>query len=113
MRHRRHTIKFASIPGIIALLSACAATPIQPVISGYTCCNLRPYNDWISSTNVQGGPIVAAGEPARFDSIKKNYYVYGTIGGHDAGLIDESARNKEDTLRWARCVVVAEDPRLQ
>lgn len=116
MKRQFRKINFIFVLGAAALLSACAATPIQPTISGYTCCNLRPYKDWISSTNVQGGTVIPAGEPAKFDSIKGNYYVYGTIGGRDAGLINESSKgknSKEDTLRWARRIVVAENPRTQ
>jgi hypothetical protein len=94
-----------------ALLSGCVAVPLDESISGYTCCNLRSYDGWISSNNVQGGDLVAAGEPARFDQIKKNYYLYGMIGGTELALRDDNARSKEDTLRWAHRIIVAEDPR--
>jgi hypothetical protein len=97
----------------VALLGACVATPIEPEISGYTCCNLRSHYDWVSSTNVQGGDLIAAGEPARFDKIKKKYYVYGNINGRDVGLRDDTAYKEEDTLRWARRIIVAENPQKQ
>jgi hypothetical protein len=94
-----------------ALLSGCVAVPLEQPIAGYTCCNVRSYDGWISSNNVQGGDLVAAGEPARFEQIKKNYYLYGTIGGTELALRDDNAHNKEDTLSWARRIIVAEDPR--
>jgi hypothetical protein len=94
-------------------LSACVAVPVEPAISGYTCCNMRSYDGWISSNNVQGGNLIAVGEPARFDSIKKNYYIYGTISGTDIALRDDTAKNQDDTLRWARRIIVSEDPRPQ
>jgi len=108
--------KFGKFGGWIALagaalLSGCVAVPLVQPVSGYTCCNLRSYDGWISSNNVQGGDLVAAGEPARFEQIKKNYYLYGTIGGTELALRDDNARSKEDTLRWANRIIVAEDPR--
>jgi hypothetical protein len=62
---------------------------------------------------VQGGLLLEAGETARFNLIKRNSFLYGTIGDHEVGLRDDTALNKEDTLRWARRIIVAEDPRLQ
>jgi hypothetical protein len=97
----------------VSTLAACVAVPVEPAISGYTCCNMRSYDGWISSNNIQGGDLIAAGEPARFDLIKKNYYIYGMIGGTDIALRDDTAKNQEDTLRWARRIIVSEDPRQQ
>jgi hypothetical protein len=95
-----------------ALLSGCA-TPIQPPIVGYTCCNLRPVDGWVSSHNVQGGALLPAGEPVKLDAIKKRYYVYGTAGGTDIGLRDDNAKNEADTLAWVRTIVVSGDPRAK
>lgn len=97
----------------VSTLTACVAVPVEPAIAGYTCCNMRSYDGWISSNNIQGGNLIAAGEPARFDSIKKNYYIYGTISGTDIALRDDTAKNQDDTLRWARRIIVSEDPRQQ
>lgn len=95
-----------------AAMSGCA-TKLTPPITGFTCCNLRPSYDWVSSYNVQAGPILPAGLPARFDSMKRDYYLYGTLGTDYVTLSDDTARSKEDTLRWARRVVVPTDPRQQ
>lgn len=99
--------------GGIGLLSACVATPIAKPIAGYSCCNLRVDGGWVSSNNVQGGALIPAGEPVRLTSIKRQFYVYGAIGGQDIALRDDHAKTEADTLRWVNKVVVAEDPRLQ
>lgn len=104
---RKHA--FAAAIVLAASLSGCAVKLESP-IAGYTCCNLRPSYDWVSSNNVLGGPILAAGEAASFSSIKRGYYVYGTVGAQDIALRDDAARGQEDTLRWVRKIVVAENP---
>ncbi|MET3496349.1 hypothetical protein [Variovorax boronicumulans] len=92
-------------------LAGCATKLTQP-ITGYTCCNLRPDYGWVSSTNMLGGPIVPAGEPATLDTMKRDSYFYGTIGGDYISMRDDAARSKEDALRWARQIVVPTDPRV-
>lgn len=93
------------------ILTGCAAKLASP-ITGYTCCNLRPDYGWVSSTNMLGGAIVPAGEPVVIDTIKRDKYAYGTIGGDYVSLRDDTARSKEDMLRWARQIVIPTDPRL-
>jgi hypothetical protein len=85
---------------------------LSPPITGYTCCNLRPDYGWVSSTNMLGGPIVPAGEPATLDTMKRSQYFFGTIGGDYISMRDDAARSKEDALRWARQIVVPTDPRV-
>ncbi len=97
----------------VAVLLAGCATRLEPPIVGYTCCNLHNEAGWISSSNLLDQPLIPAGERVRFNTIKKSYYVYGTIGSDDAWLRADSTRNKEETLRWARQLVVAQDPREQ
>ncbi|SDZ43187.1 hypothetical protein SAMN05518854_10669 [Variovorax sp. YR266] len=92
-------------------LSGCA-TKLAPPITGYTCCNLRPDYGWVSSTNMLGGPIVPAGEPVVIDTIKRDKYAYGTIGGDYVSLRDDTARSREDMLRWTNQIVVPTDPKL-
>ncbi|MDQ7975581.1 MAG: outer membrane protein assembly factor BamE [Rhodocyclaceae bacterium] len=93
-------------------LGACAVS-IKPPITGYTCCNLHPSYDWVSSNNVLSSQFVAAGEPATYDSIKRGYYVYGTIGGQYISLRDDNARSSEDTMRWVRKIIVDKDPLIE
>jgi hypothetical protein len=105
-------LKAAAIIAAGGFLNGCVLRMDEP-IAGYTCCNLHPEYGWVSSNNVQGGPIIPAGQPANFSSIKRSYYVYGTVGGQSISLRDDAAQNKEDTLRWVRRIVVKDDPRLQ
>ncbi len=93
------------------LLAGCAAIPLSEPVAGYTCCNLRSDGGWISSNNVQGGDLVPAGEAIKLTSVRRKFYVYGTIGGTDFGLRDDSAATEKDTLRWIHRIVVSSDPR--
>lgn len=93
------------------ILTGCA-TKLAPPITGYTCCNLRPDYGWVSSTNMLGGAIVPAGEPVVIDTLKRDRYAYGTIGGDYVSLRDDTARSREDMLRWTNQIVVPTDPKL-
>ncbi|MDQ0081033.1 hypothetical protein J2W35_001370 [Variovorax boronicumulans] len=95
-----------------ALLLVGCATKLSPPITGYTCCNLRPDYGWVSSTNMLGGAIVPAGEPVVIDTMKRDKYAYGTIGGDYVSLRDDTARSREDMLRWTNQIVVTTDPKL-
>lgn len=97
---------------LAGLLSACSM-PIKPALTGYTCCNLRVHAEWISSNNVQGGTLIPAGEPAELNWIKRQFYVYGTIGGLDVNLRDDAAKSEADTMRWLKLIVTPQDPKLQ
>lgn len=106
---------FARATAVVAattcvLLTGCA-TKLAPSITGYTCCNLRPDYGWVSSTNMLGGAIVPAGEPVVIDTMKRDKYAYGTIGGDYVSLRDDTARSKEDMQRWMRQIVVPTDPK--
>ncbi|WP_445286456.1 hypothetical protein [Variovorax atrisoli] len=103
----------AAVIAVVAsvFLSGCA-TKLAPPLNGYTCCNLRPDYGWVSSTNMLGGAIVPAGEPAVIDTMKRDKYAYGTIGGDYVSLRDDTARSKEDMQRWMRQIVVPTDPKL-
>ncbi|WP_157609155.1 hypothetical protein [Variovorax sp. Root411] len=103
----------AAVLAVIAsvFLSGCATKLAQP-ITGYTCCNLRPDYGWVSSANMLGGPIVPVGEPVVLDTVKRDRYAYGTIGGDYVSLRDDTARSREDMLRWTRQIVVPTDPKL-
>lgn len=101
----------ALITAVAAAISGCATKLAQP-ITGYTCCNLRPDYGWVSSTNMLGGAIVPAGEPAVIDTMKRDRYAYGTIGGDYVSLRDDTARSREDMLRWTNQIVVPTDPKL-
>ncbi|MBC7991469.1 MAG: outer membrane protein assembly factor BamE [Luteimonas sp.] len=102
-------VRLALVSGIV-LISACAAPIAKPVV-GFSCCNLRMEGGWVSSNNVQGGTLIPAGEPVQLTSIKKRFYVYGSIGGQEVALRDDGANTEADTLRWVNKLVVSDDPR--
>lgn len=109
--HSVRNIPLALVLATSTLLAGCATRLSQPV-TGYTCCNLRPDYGWVSSTNMLGGPIVPFGEPAVLDTMKRDRYLYGTIGSDYVSLRDDTSRSREDMLRWARQIVVPADPKL-
>jgi hypothetical protein len=59
-----------------------------------------------------GGAIVPAGEPVVIDTMKRDRYAYGTIGGDYISLRDDTARSREDMLRWTSQIVIPTDPKL-
>lgn len=113
MRHptlRRAAAWALSTVALSTSLSGCMANKFPKPIEGYTCCNLRAQYGWISSDNTQRGDLVPFGAPIKLDSIKKKYYVYGTMAGNDVAFRDDSAKTEADTMRWIQRVVVSEDP---
>jgi hypothetical protein len=107
-----HRITSAALVLITSAFLAGCATKLKQPITGYTCCNLRPDYGWVSSANMLGGPVVPAGEPVVIDTLKRDRYAYGTIGGDYVSLRDDTARSKEDMLRWTRQIVVPTDPKV-
>lgn len=95
-----------------ALASVGCATPVEG-LSGYTCCNLRSNAGWISSDNYQAGDLVPAGQVIKMVKMKRQYYLYGTIGGYDYGLRADSSVSAADTLQWVRRIIVEQDPQEQ
>lgn len=110
-------MRMPSFPTTATLLLAAAlggcATRLPEPVSGYTCCNLHASGGWVSSGNVLGGSFVPAGQPAKADTIKRQYYVYGEVGGESYAFRNDSARSEQDTLVWLRRIIVAEDPRAR
>lgn len=93
-------------------LTGCAV-PLDRPLTGYSCCNLSAEYGWISSNNLQGQPIIPAGEPIAITTIKKSHYLYGSLGNQDVAFRDDNGSGKESAIRWARKLVVSEDPKLQ
>lgn len=106
------TLAASASTALAAMLAGCA-TPLTPQITGYTCCNLRPSYDVVSSYNVQGGAILPAGEPVKLTTIKKRYHVYGTVGDTELELRDDMSSSEAETLAWVKQVVVPQSPRAQ
>ncbi|WP_395702387.1 hypothetical protein [Aquabacterium sp.] len=101
----------AVVPAVAGLASC--ATPLPEPIAGYTCCNLRSTQGWISSNNIQGGDLVPAGTPITIETLKRQFYAYARLAGAEFGLRDDTAKTSEDTMRWLKRVVVVENPAAQ
>jgi len=99
-----------SLALICAALTGCA-TRLSPPVTGYTCCNLRPYYSAVSSGNMLGGSILPAGTTVSLDYVKRGTY-YGYIGGDYVTLSDDSPR-AEGGLPWFRQVVAQTDPKIE
>lgn len=110
MKVSRTARRAAPLAALLTIWLTGCATPIQPAITGYTCCNLHEHRDWVSSENEQVGEVIPFGTPVKFTTIKKKFYVYGMSGERDISLSDDLGKTEADTLRWARSLVVAEDP---
>ena len=97
---------------LVCAVTACS-TPLNEPVSGRTCCNLRVSRGWISSNNTLGGSFIPAGEAVTIDTIKRDYYAYGTLAGESYGFRDDSAKSAGDTLAWLHRIVVSHDPRAR
>lgn len=104
-------LRFMPIMALLLLVGC--ATPLSPAITGYSCCNLRSNGGWISADNSQGGDLIPAGEAVQLTSIKRQYYIYGTIGGNAIGFRDDYAKSEKDTLQWIRHIVMPTNPRAE
>jgi hypothetical protein len=98
---------------LLILLAGCGSSALRPPLTGYTCCNLRADAGWISSDNLLGTEVIPVGELVKIDAAKGAQYLYGTIGARGIGLRHDAAKTRDDTVRWARRVVVPDDPRPQ
>lgn len=91
------TLPWVALAAAAIALAGCAAPLDKKPLNDYICCNLRAADGWICSNNVHGGALVPLGEPVTPGSIKRRYYVYGEVGGHEVGFRDGSAdRSRSD-----------------
>lgn len=96
------------------LLAACAANRTEPgpepLLTGFTCCNLRYNGDWISDLNRADLPLLRAGLPAQVTGY--GYHrVYVEIDGKPYRLGHDYGRREELLSEFAEKYIVAEDPR--
>ena len=109
---KNHTTYFTgfSLALICAALTGCA-TRLSPPMTGYTCCNLRPYYSAVSSSNMLGGSILPAGTAVSLEHVKRGRY-YGYVGDDYVTLSDDSPRAEGDSP-WIGQVVVQTDPKIE
>lgn len=82
-----------------------------PPPSGFLCCNLRVYNDWVSDINYRhdGSRVLAAGTPVRGLSWGR-YSLEMQVGQQKLWLGNDYSRSLADRP-FSRRYIVADDPR--
>jgi hypothetical protein len=97
-----------------ALLAACATNKTEPgpepLVEGFTCCNLHYNRDWISDLNRTDLPLLPAGLPAQVTGYG-HHRVYVKLDGSPYRLGHDYGRNEELLSEFAEKYIVAEDPR--
>lgn len=107
---RRRALRLLALAATPLLAAGCASQVANP-LKGYTACNLWEYRGWVYSGNVlHEGSLIPLGTPIELTTIKRSYYVYGTIGGRDLAIRDDSSSGEAETMAWARRLVSAENP---
>ena len=106
----KHTLWIAAAS---ALVAGCANTMLpayNPLPVGYTCCNLRHADDWISDGNWGSFPMIPAGSPIKVVGYGSNRAFVEIDGkafriGHDYG------RTQESLEQYVAKLVVQDSPR--
>lgn len=102
-----------------AVLAACSLNPAwlpsaaaQPLLEGWTCCNLRSDGKWISDGNYaeSGKHLIPFGTPVKVTGYGR-YRAYVEIGGLSQALGNDYSRDLEMGV-FAQRYIVAQDPRL-
>jgi len=113
----KHTLGFVAVAACTMLGSGCAVTHVSPVgfgalPSGYTCCNLRHVNGWISDGNWSDFPIIPAGAPIKVTGYGSNR-VYVEIDGKAFRIGHDYGRERESLEQYVAKLIVPEDPRAR
>jgi SmpA / OmlA family len=105
--------------GLIALvymLTACGTAIKNEAgkeFTGYSCCNIRVYQGWIISDTFLSGYLLPFGEKVTLEKVYKVFYAYGYIGKTHVGFWNKIANTPEETEKWAKSMVVSQDPRIE
>jgi hypothetical protein len=98
---------------VFVLLVACCALPAsaQQMPSGFTCCNMRYTDDWISDSNYANQPMLGLGQPATVTGYGR-YRVAVDIGGKKMRIGNDYSRDQslED---FAKKWIVKDDPKAK
>lgn len=92
--------------------AACTLSAIaQQMPSGFTCCNMRYTDDWISDSNYASQPMLALGQPATVTGYGR-YRVAVDIGGKKMRIGNDYSRDQslED---FAKKWIVKDDPKAK
>lgn len=97
--------------GLVGLMSATAVNA-QTIRSGYLCCNLWTYDDWISDINYRydGSKLLRAGLPIRATEEARNSFKV-IVGGKARWLGNDYSRAMSGES-FLRRYIVKKDPKL-
>jgi hypothetical protein len=92
-----------------SLISASAIAQEKP--AGFTCCNMRYTDDWISDGNYASQPMLTLGQPAQVTDYGR-YRVAITVNGKKMRIGNDYSRDQslED---FAKKWIVKDDPKLK
>lgn len=116
MTPRRSTLRRLCAAAALAAASLSPAglpsALAQPLLEGWTCCNLRSDGKWISDGNYaeSGKYLIPLGTPVKVTGYGR-YRAYVEIGGRSQALGNDYSRDLEMGA-FAQRYIVAQDPRL-
>jgi SmpA / OmlA family len=96
---------------IVAAILPSAPAMAQEKPSGFTCCNMRYTDDWISDGNYASQPMLGLGQPAQVTDYGR-YRVAITVNGKKMRIGNDYSRDQslED---FAKKWIVKDDPKLK
>lgn len=103
------TLALATFAGVAMRYAPIAGAADEPLLRGYTCCNLHYDGDWISDANWSALPMIPAGSPVRVLEFGRHRVIV-EISGRRMTLGLDYGR-KQPLSTWARNVVLPEDPK--
>jgi len=87
---------------------------MTPLITGYTCCNLRNESDgdWISELNYVDWPMIKLGTPASVTGYGR-YRAYLDMSGKPMRLGQDYTRDDLTLEQYVKRIIVVEDPAIK
>lgn len=94
--------------------SGTAAKSAAPLLSGYTCCNMRyeAGGDWINELNYVGWPMIPLGTEAAVTKYGRNRASV-TLGGKPMRIGQDYTREQLSLEQYMARWIVAEDPKVK
>lgn len=101
------------------IIAGCGSTRISgnsneniPLISGYTCCNLRSEGDWISELNYIKWGMIPLGTPASVTEYGR-YRSHVNLGGKPMRIGQDYTRNSLSLEQYIRRIIVPDNPNIK
>jgi hypothetical protein len=94
--------------------SGSGAKAAAPLITGYTCCNLRyePGSDWINELNYHSATMIPLGTPASVIKYGR-YRASIDLAGRPMRLGQDYTREAMSLEQYTRRMIAAEDPKIK